>query len=88
MAISQTCVPGRVTKQTIMLRGVPVSLDLIAYQTGVSACMISRIFGGSRNGSVRVMQGIANALGMSVDETLQALEEYRQEKYTNLDILA
>lgn len=73
-----SCIEEHPTTKTIQLGGRYISLRRLSNYTGVDEAYMSRMLAGKRDPmrmSVGLMLQIASALGMSIDELIQAIVE-------------
>ncbi len=69
------CVETHPHCQSVKLGNTFVNLSMIARSQGLRKDYLSRIFSGQRTPSVLTVQKIAAALGLSVDEFLELLDD-------------
>lgn len=82
MAAITNCIEAHPTPRTIQLGGVYVSIRAIGRLTGVDHAYLSRMLSGKRDParmSLGLAMQIAGALGLSLDDFIQALYD-RQKK--------
>jgi len=73
-----SCIEDHPTTQTIKLGGKYIALRRLCNYTGVDEAYMSRMLAGKRDPmrmSVGLMLQIASALGMSIDDLIQAILE-------------
>ncbi len=63
----------RVTSYTVELDGKYISLTKLSVDSGLTISHLSRIFSGRANGSVSTIQRLAELLGMSMNELVNAI---------------
>jgi transcriptional regulator with XRE-family HTH domain len=69
------CIAEHPTSSSPILCGARISLTKIGHKTGVNIGYLSRIFSGQSKGSARVLRLIAEALGMSMEDLIDAISE-------------
>src|SRR5882724_10901531 len=70
------CIAKKVNSRTVILRGVPISLNMIARSQGIDHSYLSRILSGDRdNVKIPHYRKIAAALGGTLQQVIEAIEE-------------
>ena len=69
------CLTERITKNTVYLRGVAISLVEIQRETKLTYSYVSKIFSGTRKPRTATSRFIAHVLGMDLVSFLDAIEE-------------
>jgi len=80
MAVSADCIERRPTTQSVYLMGRAVNLSAISRSQGIDPSHLSRIFSGRRNPSIKYARKIASALGLRLDEFLDALDGTKKKR--------
>lgn len=68
------CLQDRRTPRPVMFAGEAISLSKISRHTGVNVSLLSKIFSGRRQPTLDSARRIAVALGMRLDEFLEAVD--------------
>ena len=71
---TESCYVQRPTGRTIIFAGKYINLSAIRRATGISASHLSRIFRGERQPSVPRIRKISDALGMGIQDFIDALD--------------
>jgi AraC-like DNA-binding protein len=66
-----------VIPQSVFFRGIALNLSKLAKQMGVSHALLSRIFSGDLDGSLKTIECLALTLGFTLNETLQEIRIWR-----------
>lgn len=74
------CIATRPNTRTVRLAGVFVSLSSLYKETGIAISFLSRILAKKKNPSVINTRKIAEALGVSVDEFLDIMDNHTPPK--------
>jgi transcriptional regulator with XRE-family HTH domain len=67
------CLAEKTNSYTVQFNGIGINLSRVSDETGLAVGYLSKIFSGGRNGSVRTVRLIADALGMSLESFVSSL---------------
>lgn len=79
LTVPTGCVDPNPTTQSVYLRGVAINMHAIHRVCGVDISYLSRIFSGERNPTLPYARRIAGAIGLTLDDFVDAIEERRRD---------
>lgn len=79
------CVLDRPTKDSVRLGNLYICLSAIARDQQIGWGHLHRIINGEKEGTMRVYVKIASAIGFSIEELLEAIEERKKLRLAHAD---